>query len=250
MALGQLELITGLDKVGFAIKLLQDNEPPEGYYLGFSGGKDSVVLYDLAVRADVKFDAHYCVSPIDPPQIYQFIKEHYSDVIWDKHARNWWQVVVKEGLPLRQARWCCRIIKEAGGNNRICLIGVRSSESEKRKHYPFVELPRDAENKTFVRPVLGFNDYDVWQYIKGNNLPYCSLYDEGFKRLGCVLCPFSREIEREEKYFPKVVANWKRACDRIVAERKANNYLTKRGKPSKHKFETGEELYQWWTKRK
>jgi len=37
-----------------------------------------------------------------------------------------------------------------------------------------------------------------------------------------------------------MVANWKQACERIVIDRKM------RGKPVKHKFETGEELYQWW----
>jgi len=248
--LGQLELVTGLDKSGFAIKVLRDNEPPEGYYLGFSGGKDSVVLYDLAVKAGVKFDAHYCVSPIDPPQIYQFIKEHYHDVIWDRHAKGWWKIVVKNGLPLRMARWCCRVIKEAGGAGRYILIGVRASESSKRKTYKIVETNRADTSSVFVRPMLSFTDYDVWQYIKENNLPYCHLYDEGFKRLGCVLCPFSSDIARQERYFPKIVANWKRACEKIVANTKGRGYLTKRGKPVKHRFETGEELYQWWVSRK
>jgi len=111
----------------------------------------------------------------------------------------------------------------------------------------------------FIRPILNFDNYDVWQYIREYNVPYCSLYDEGaarkaygegvFKRLGCVLCPFSRNIERDELYFPKIVTNWKRACDRIVEDRKARGYLTKRGLPTKHKFETGGELYQWWTAR-
>ncbi|GAH60807.1 unnamed protein product, partial [marine sediment metagenome] len=66
MALAQLNL-AGLTKVEEAIEFLQENEPVEGYYLAFSGGKDSVVIYDLAEKAGVKFDAHYCVSPIDPP---------------------------------------------------------------------------------------------------------------------------------------------------------------------------------------
>ena len=50
MGLEQLNF-DGLDKEGFAIKLLQTWEPVEGYYLAFSGGKDSVGLYDLAVKA-------------------------------------------------------------------------------------------------------------------------------------------------------------------------------------------------------
>src|SRR3990172_4816237 len=125
MGLEQLELETGLNKVEVAIGLLKAFEPPEGYYLAFSGGKDSVVIYDLAVKAGVKFDAHYCVSPIDPPQIYKFIKEHYPDVQWDFHARGFWELVVKNGLPMRNSRWCCRIIKEAGGCGRTVIVGNR-----------------------------------------------------------------------------------------------------------------------------
>jgi len=39
MGLEQLEMETGLNKVDFAIQLLQTWEPTEGYYLAFSGGK-------------------------------------------------------------------------------------------------------------------------------------------------------------------------------------------------------------------
>jgi len=251
MGLEQLTLETGLNKVEVAITLLQAWEPPEGYYLAFSGGKDSVAIYDLATKAGVKFDAHYCVSPIDPPQIYKFIKENYPDVIWDYHAKGFWKLVDKKGLPMRNRRWCCQIIKEAGGVNRSVIVGNRRTEGVIRRNQCYVEISRNKKaNKTFIRPILNFDDYDIWQYTKENQLPYCSLYDEGFDRLGCVLCPFSRNIKREEQYFPKIVANWKRACDRIVADRKSRGYLSKTGNPLKYHFETGEEMYQWWISRK
>ena len=52
----QLDLY-GRDKVDKAIMRLQTYEPPEGYYLCFSGGKDSCVIKALADMAGVKYDA-------------------------------------------------------------------------------------------------------------------------------------------------------------------------------------------------
>ena len=229
-------------KVETAIGLIQAFEPLEGYYLAFSGGKDSVVLYDLAVKSSVKFDAHYCVSPIDPPQIHKFIKEHYPDVQWDYYARGWWQTVVKKGLPMRQSRWCCQLIKEAGGEGRVVLLGNRRDEGNIRKNQKHFEKAT-KKDKFFVRPILDFNNGEVWEYIRENGLPYCELYDRGFKRLGCILCPFSREIKREMEYFPKTVEAWRRACKRIVENAIAS------GRKRKHNFQTGEELFDWWIAR-
>lgn len=232
----------GKNKVEVAIKFLKLCEPDDGYYLAFSGGKDSVVIYDLAVKSSVKFDAHYCVSPIDPPQIHKFIKEHYPDVVWDYHARGWWKTVVKKGLPMRQARWCCQIIKEAGGKGRVVMLGNRRDEGTIRKHQKQYEA-YGKNYKIMVRPILNWSKEEVWQYIRDNKLPYCELYDKGFHRLGCVLCPFSREIEREKQFFPKIVLAWQRACDRIVVARLAS------GKEYKHQFQTGQELFEWWVAR-
>jgi len=260
MPLEQLDLETGLNKVQFAIQLLRTWEPVNGYYFGDSGGKDSAVTRDLLIKAGVKFDGHYCVSPIDPPQIYEFLKQYHPDTQWDFYARGFWKLVEQKGLPMRTARWCCERIKEAGGEGRVVVLGNRASEGNIRRHQCFVEESQiKKRNKTFIRPILKFDDYDVWQYIRENEVPYCYLYDEGtqrkgygegiFKRLGCVLCPFSRNIDRETQYFPKIVANWKRACDRIVERYKAQGYMTKAGKPQKRRFETGEQLYQWWIMR-
>ena len=233
----------GKNKVETAIVLLQAYANNEPYYLAFSGGKDSVVIYDLAVKSGVKFDAHYCVSPIDPPQIHQFIREYYPDVIWEYHARGFWKTVVKKGLPMRNSRWCCEIIKEAGGKGKTVIVGNRREEGRIRRNQKCFEDDRKYD-KRFLRPIIDWNEGEVWEYIRANNLPYCSLYDEGFKRLGCVLCPFSRDIQREIKYFPKITNLWRRACDRIIEKRLAS------GKEYKYNFQTGQELWDWWISRK
>ncbi|HQE50243.1 MAG TPA: hypothetical protein PKV93_12945 [Fervidobacterium sp.] len=49
-------------KIERALNLLQKYEPPEGYFLAFSGGKDSITIYRLAQLAGVKFEAHFHVT--------------------------------------------------------------------------------------------------------------------------------------------------------------------------------------------
>jgi phosphoadenosine phosphosulfate reductase len=224
-----------------AIELIQAYEPPEGYYLGFSGGKDSVVIYDLAKRSGVKFSAHYSVSPIDPPQIHQFIKEQYPDVKWDILAKGFFGTIVpKKGFPYRHMRWCCEIIKEGGGEGQEKILGTRRAESIKRSKYKCYNPERHN-----LLPIIDWSDTDVWQYIAERNLEVCSLYREGFKRIGCVLCPFSskEEVKLSLVKFPKIVNCWKLAGERYLATRRID---PKRRPVS---FATGEEYFNWWIKR-
>ena len=55
------------DKVAIALDMLRTFEPPEGYYVAYSGGKDSTVILDLVRRSGVKYDAHYNRTTVDPP---------------------------------------------------------------------------------------------------------------------------------------------------------------------------------------
>ncbi|MGB4291857.1 MAG: hypothetical protein WBJ37_03110 [Bacteroidales bacterium] len=122
------------DKVKIAIGRLQTFEPPEGYYLAFSGGKDSQCIYHLAKEAGVKFDAHYNVTGIDPPELVYFIRENYPDVSFDKPGTTMWELIIKNNCPpTRIQRWCCRELKKHGGEGRICVAGIRWAESTRRK---------------------------------------------------------------------------------------------------------------------
>jgi phosphoadenosine phosphosulfate reductase len=65
MSLIERTLFGTVDKIARSIERIKHYEPPEGYYLAFSGGKDSIVIHKLAEMADVKFTAHYNYSGLD-----------------------------------------------------------------------------------------------------------------------------------------------------------------------------------------
>lgn len=141
--LGQTKIATDgtiCDKVEMAIKRLKAFEPEEGYYVAFSGGKDSQCVYHLCKMALVRFDAHYCVTSIDPPELVRFIKSHYPDVKFEhKKDRNgkpitMWTLIPEKGIPpTRLVRYCCEELKESSGAGRFTVTGVRASESGNRK---------------------------------------------------------------------------------------------------------------------
>jgi len=255
------------DKIKKAIDRLKTFEPPEGYYLAFSGGKDSQCIYHLAKEAGVKFDAHYNLTTVDPPELVYFIRENYPDVIVEKPEMTMWQLIVKHRMPpTRMVRYCCEILKEHGGEGRICVTGVRWAESSRRKNSrAVIELRKgktskpilfndnaearrmmetcQLKGKQIVNPIVDWEDEDVWDYIKSRDLKYCKLYDEGFDRLGCIGCPMAGQAGREREF--ERWPTYKRAY--IRAFEKLAKYRNEHGmNDSKSSWKTGQQIYDWW----
>lgn len=166
----------GIDKVEKAVERLKLYEPPEGYYLCFSGGKDSVVIKALADMAGVKYDAHYSVTGIDPPELVQFIKDHHKDVIFeypryrDGTRVTMWNLIPQKTMPpTRIARYCCAYLKENGGGGRLKITGVRWAESVRRKKSHGEVTFADKKTKALIEKELSEQDFSLtpqggWHY--------------------------------------------------------------------------------------
>ena len=260
----------GKDKVDKAIMRLQAYEPEEGYYLCFSGGKDSCVIKALADMAGVKYDAHYNVTGIDPPELVQFIKTEHADVEFEKpydkdgnRITMWTLIPQKRRPPTRLARYCCQELKEQGGTGRFVVTGVRWAESARRKNTRnILELHEKGRrvyssdnvedaptfkfchqyHKRVLNPIVDWTDAEVWEFLKEYKIPYCKLYDEGFKRLGCIGCPMStgRGQKMEFERYPKFKNLYLTAFQKLIDTRK------ELGLELPKKWETPEKLMQWW----
>lgn len=278
-------------KVENAIKRLQSFEPPEGYYVAFSGGKDSQCIYHLCQMAGVKFDAHYNVTSVDPPELVQFIKRQYPDVIFDlpRYANGeritMWNLIPREGIPpLRTQRYCCKELKESCGEGRVVVTGVRWAESARRKAAHDVasikgklkttekmaqEIGADYRinksgalvlnddndparrmvehcyrtQRVMVNPIVDWETEDVWTYLNEiAKVPHCCLYDQGFKRLGCIGCPMNVNAAAELERWPKYKELYLRAFARMIKVREET------GKDNLHPrdWSTPEKVMAFW----
>lgn len=256
-----------IDMVQRAIDRLQAFEPKEGYWLAYSGGKDSIVIKRLAEMAGVKFEAHYNVTSVDPPELVRFIKKQkdvYFDIPKDKNGKpiTMWSLIAKNKLPpTRIARYCCAGLKEATGNGRLVITGVRWAESTRRKNNRHLvdisaakkenriiyndendEARRMVEScyrtqKTLINPIIDWTDEEVWQFIKKQNLEYCKLYDEGYKRLGCIGCPMTSHQKEELEKYPKYKKQYLLAFEKML-----KNYDI----PPRCGWKTAQDVYDWW----
>lgn len=194
----------------------------KGYYGCFSGGKDSVVIKELARLAGVPVTWHYNVTTIDPPELVYFIRREHPDVVFERPPGNFFAVALTRGFPTRRSRWCCETFKERKSPaGSVLILGVRAAESPRRAK---TWLPVTYHTRTCtyaVAPILKWSDAHVWEFIRREKLPYCCLYDEGFNRLGCIGCPVARQAGREREFarWPRYEAKWRQLFQDIWEKR-------------------------------
>lgn len=246
------EAITLLRK---AEKLALRYDHQNGFFLAFSGGKDSIVLHAIAELAGVKFKAHMSLTSIDPPPVIRFVKQFYPNCeLMKPKVSIFKRAIEKNCLPSRRIRWCCAEFKETAGAGTVTLIGIRAAESARCAKRKEVSLRSRKFNGTFrdfeqyqhkvnedefsitsqnevrcingkdsilISPLLHFSDNDIWTFIRTMGLPHCELYDQGFPRIGCLCCPMSglKQKRKEIERFPHIRKNWLRVI-RSIREKK------------------------------
>ena len=255
------------EKVEASVKLLRKAErlalaydKEDGYFLAFSGGKDSQVLFHIAQLAEVKFKAHMNLTSIDPPEVIRFVRKEYPDVDMIKPSDSIFHIAAERKiLPTMRVRWCCAEYKETAGAGKVTLIGIRKSESTRRSMRNEVEVNsrkfsgtleeldafREKRNKRksskaitivnatgermlgcihgkeslLISPIIYWTEDDVWEFLnKVVRVPHCELYDKGFKRIGCILCPMSSQKQKQIEIakYHHVKKNWIKDINRRI----------------------------------
>lgn len=178
--------------------------------LGFSGGKDSCVVYDLVMDIDNSIPCYYANTTIDPKGTVPYIRNNFPNVEILNPKESFYQLVKRKGLPTRMTRFCCDKLKEYVGVAKNMFEGVRSDESQKRQGRDYIQCDSRKSYKggQHIYPIYDWSEKDVWEYIKIRGIKTNPNYIQNggcMTRIGCVGCPLAGKYQRmrEFEHFPR-----------------------------------------------
>lgn len=113
--------------------------------LTYSGGKDSDLTVDLAIKAGIPFEAAHSLTTVDMPETVYHVRRVFAKLenqgisckiikpTYKSAPVTMWTLIPQKSLPpTRFARYCCSVLKETAGKGRFIATGVRRAESAKR----------------------------------------------------------------------------------------------------------------------
>ena len=241
-----------------------------------SGGKDSSVCKELALRAGIPFEIQHNHTTADAPETVRFIRseaKRFEELgikytinmpIYNGQRVSMWSLIPKKSMPpTRKARYCCAVLKETGGAGRFICTGVRWAESEARatsrgiyekngdkNHRIILNNDNDDRRKLFencrlkskrtVNPIIDWKNRDVWDFLNDAKRPMNPLYGEGWCRIGCIGCPMAGKEGRKLEFarWPKYKNLYLLAFRNLLEERAARGMYTSWQSPM--------EVFNWW----
>lgn len=245
----------------------------------YSGGKDSDTVLRLAQIAKIPFEVQHSHTTADAPETVYHVRDKFRELELagikceiDYHTQpdgtrtTMWNLIPRKIIPpTRLVRYCCDELKEGGGKDRMITTGVRWDEStarksrgaleiisKRRKKSIFLNNDNDEDRRLFEtctmkgkrvsNPIIDWETNDVMDFLTGEKVKLCSLYSEGWKRVGCIGCPMAGKHRYAEfARYPTYKKAYIRAFDKMMEMRRL------RGMPRGVEMdETGVDVFHWW----
>jgi 3'-phosphoadenosine 5'-phosphosulfate sulfotransferase (PAPS reductase)/FAD synthetase len=104
--------------------------------------------------------------------------------------------------PFKISDTCCLWMKKkpiaeyVKRTGKKSFIGTMASDSSLRRTTYLRTGCNSLENGTST-PLSIWTEADVWEYLHSKNIPYCSVYDNGEQRTGCIFCMFGMVFDKQ-----------------------------------------------------
>ncbi len=179
--------------------------------VSYSGGKDSLVVLDMVLRAGLEPVMLFNDTGLELPETIENVEnvavKYGLKLLIAKPERSFWEAVKVFGPPAKDYRWCCKVVKLAPiakilkslyPQGVLSVVGQRAFESVDRSWSGGVWRNKWMPEVLSISPIQDWDQLTLWAYIMDKKLPVNKLYFEGFERLGCYLCPAANVAEYYE----------------------------------------------------
>ena len=182
----------------------------EQYYhqpliITYSGGKDSEVLLDLALRADIDIKVVNSHTTADAPQTVWHIRDVFRR-LQDRGIKTkikyptykgervsmWTLIPQKLRPPTRIMRYCCYVLKESSTPQSFIATGVRADESANRSKRKTFEI-KNSQIKNRIGHDL---DHIQEVYKEAQEMP--EVYD----------CMYITKVKQNKEAIVNPIINW------------------------------------------
>ena len=161
-------------------------------FVEFTGGKDSLVTLSLVKEVSsgpvsvlfIDTSAHFT-------EIYHFVEKIRK--LWKLNLlieRN--ESIISKMELGKDRKACCHQLKALTRLAAIKKLGIdylfTGFTGEDMGEMSPEDTPSQKEVFKEIRPIFDYSESEVWEYIKKANLPYCTLYDKGYRSIDCIPC--------------------------------------------------------------
>ena len=97
---------------------------------------------------------------------------------------------------------------------------------------------------TMINPIVDWIDEDVWEFLNYYGCKSNPLYENNFRRIGCIGCPMGywKNRLKEFELYPKYKNLYIKAFDKMLQHR------LECGLENKNEWTNGESVFDWWIK--